>query len=124
MSLDTMVPLIDADLRVPQILPDDSARTRKSDPVTSHQAADATAHKVHPSQQYVLDTLMWYGPMADHELVEFHENEVAVNGGTRYSASRLRSARAEQVKFGNIEDSGVRTTTPGGGATKVWRVTR
>lgn len=102
----------------------DSARTRRSDPVTSHEAADSTTNSIHFSQVYVYDTLRWHGPFADHELVEFHEDEAAhapYNVPQKYSASRLRSARAELVEQGRVVFTGEFVLTDSGRRAKVWR---
>ena len=96
----------------PQILPDDTARTRRSDPVTSHEAADS--NDVHGSQVSVLLILSMSGPLADHELVERIKD---------YSPSRVRTARHEMQEAGLIEYAGFDRLTAGKRRTQVWQVT-
>jgi len=96
----------------PKILPDDTARTRRSDPITSHEAADT--NDVHGSQVAVLLTLAASGPLADHELV-------ARIGF--YSPSRVRTARHELAESGLVEFAGIYRLTAGKRRTQVWQVT-
>jgi len=97
----------------PQILPDDRARTRRSDPLTSHEAADT--NDVHGSQVSVLLTLSMSGPLADHELVERIKD---------YSPSRVRTARSELVEMGMVEFTGFYRLTAGNRRTQVWQVVK
>lgn len=55
------VPLFEG-LEVPQILPDDSARARRSDPVQSHMAADRSAKALPLVRQRVLRLVAFHGP--------------------------------------------------------------
>ena len=116
------MPVTEQDTRRRQILPDDTARVRQSDPITSHEAADS--NDVKASQRYVLETLQVFGPLADHELVEFYEAEkhlIADLFGT-FSPSRLRTARKELVEAGLVEFTGKHTMTDHGCRAQVWAV--
>lgn len=123
MSLTSVaVPLFE-DEQVPQILPDDSPRVRKPDPITSHEAADSTFGKVAASREEVWHLLFIHGLLADHELVAAHSTSMARFGSEPlYSPSRLRSARAELVEAGKVEFSGIYRLTPSGRRTQVWQV--
>jgi len=69
---------------VPRIIPDDSARTRRTDPISSHEAADT--NDTAASSREVLWLLKSSGPMADHELI-------AVTGARVVSQKRYTPSR-------------------------------
>lgn len=97
------------------------ARTRKTDPTTSHEAADSNHDTVKQSQDFVADTLWLHGPLADHELVERCEAEFAAfPNNPRWSASRIRTARAELVDQGRVMFAGYFHLTPSGRRAQVW----
>lgn len=104
----------------------DNARTRLTDPITSHKAADSNASRVKESQSYVYALFVFHGAMADHELIQRAEHEQYLYGdkvdGT-WSASRLRTARHELVELGVVADAGMFRNTPFGRRAKVWQVT-
>ena len=50
------------------------------------------------SQKAVLDTLVEYGPLADHALVPIMQHESLA----RMTSSSIRSRRAELVKVGKV----------------------
>lgn len=89
----------------------DSARTRFSDPITSHEAADS--NNVHDSHTVVFGVLAEHGPLADHELVTWDDT---------FTPQRMRSARSELVELGKVEDTGIYRLTPAGRRAKVWQV--
>lgn len=114
------VPLFEG-LDVPQILPDDAPRVRRTDPVTSSIAADATAKKLAGSQQAVL-TALRERPMADHELVTAVQAD-AEWGKTRiYSPSRIRSARSELAEKGLVRKANFTRPTISNLPADVWEV--
>ncbi len=103
-------------MSVPQIvMNDDTARTRRTDPLTSHEAADL--NDVTASIGAVLDTLTQYGPKADHELHELMEYL-----GYPYTGQRIRTARASLVDRGLVRDAGYFHLTRRGRRTVVWEV--
>lgn len=87
---------------VPQIvMNNDSARARRSDPVESHMAADATTHQVWRSQEVVTQVLSEsYSPLDDLAILP---RAKAIDD---FSAARFRSARAELVKRGVVVSAG------------------
>jgi len=103
---------------LPQILANnDTARTRYSDPITSHEAADSS--NLAESSAAVLSLLVGRPDgLADWEIE--HDHRIA--GGT-YTGQRLRTARHELTELGVIEDSGVMKLTLSGRRCKVWRLT-
>jgi hypothetical protein len=80
----------------------DSPRARKTDPITSQEAADATAGSVAHSQAAVLSTLARTGPLSDVEIVDW----LSVRG-EHLSDARIRSARNELVERGYVMFSGM-----------------
>lgn len=103
-------------MSVPQILPDDAPRVRKTDPLPSHEAADATAGSVAASQVAVLDVLATaLMPVTDAEIVGYLKG--------RFSPSRIRSARHELEEQGRVRCAGV--VKPPGHRTRcrTWEVT-
>lgn len=113
------MPITTQDTRRRQILPDDTARVRQSDPTTSHEAADS--NDLAASRRYVMFMAHEYAPMTDHQL----EQRSQEAGGV-WSPSRLRTARNElmQPEYGALlrwtEDRGPSATRPEGA--QVWEV--
>ena len=91
---------------------DDSPRVRRSDPATSHEAADTT--NVLKPRRWVLETLA-REPFADHELVE-----IALNLGLHFTPQRIRTARAELTRMGLVEESGIFRMTESNHRAIVW----
>lgn len=98
-SLEDRVSAVSARQDMPPMLWDtDVPRTRLTDPVTSHEAADQTADTVAASQAAVLGVLRDFGPLADFE--------VAYRLAGRFSESRMRTARNELAANGLVEFTG------------------
>lgn len=106
----------------PQIvLSGDNPRTRRTDPETSHDAADR--NNIHGAQKEVLWYLALHN-LADHELVAMYEFDARMEGNTHpFTPQRLRTARAELVASGAVKFAGDYHTTPTGGRTRVWSLT-
>lgn len=100
---------------------EDAPRVRATDPVTSHQAADATRKSRAGSRDAVLAALLRDGALADHELVLAVQSDATWNGGRMYSPSRIRTARSELVERGLVEDAGFTRKTVSGLDAIVWR---
>ena len=113
--------LFDLEVR-PMIHPNDTARARKSDPTTSHQAADS--NNVQHSVDYVHSLLAHYGPLADHELVQRadHESDLCGDNVVTYSPSRLRTARNTLTQAGVVEFAGIYRLTATNRRAQVWQV--
>lgn len=95
---------------VPMVLPDDSPRVRRLDPVTSHEAADG--NKLPWSQSLVLKALGFWGSMAQFEA------ESLFNGIV--SPSRVRSAFSELELLGKVRRTDEFRLTPSGRRAQVW----
>jgi hypothetical protein len=83
-------------MTLPMVFPG-SPRVRRTDPVTSSEAADATEHTVWASHQAVLHILTH--PMTALEV------ETAATG-LPFSASRIRSALPELAELGFVVRDG------------------
>lgn len=92
------------------VFPDDTARTRKSDPVTSHESADS--NQVALSQAAVLTIFRTSEPLADFEV----QQKLA----GRYSPERIRTARHELAEAGVLTFTGYYHLTPRGRRAQVW----
>lgn len=76
-----------------------STRARKTDPDTSHQAADAQEPKLRPSQARVLAMFKLYGDLHDKQLQAYlHDMEKAAGFKKLMSPSGIRSRRSELSK--------------------------
>lgn len=108
--------------QVLSIFDEDSPRVRKSDPVTSHRAADETRKSVSGSRDAVLAALHRDGALADHELVLAVQADATWNGSRMYSPSRIRTARAELVEAGLVQATTYTRKTVSGLDAIVWEV--
>jgi hypothetical protein len=93
------------------------ARARKSDPVTSVEAA-ASVKNITATQERVLFILSTFGPANDEAILA----EWNMMGLPVISASGLRSRRKELVYVGLVEDSGARIKMASGRNSIVWQV--
>ena len=95
------------------------ARARRSDPETSHEAANSLpSDRLRASQDAVLAFLRRQGPMIDTVLVDTY------NGEVHQSPSGLRTRRSELVTRGLVQDTGVRVRLATGRNAIVWAVTQ
>jgi hypothetical protein len=91
------------------------ARARRTDPSTSHQAAQSVKD-ISTSQKMVLALLNTHGPMHDQQILfKYREGYFEM-----ISESGLRSRRAELVAKNLVQDSGQRITLPSGRKSIVW----
>jgi hypothetical protein len=95
---------------------EDTPRVRRSDPETSHEAADVT--NVEASIGAVLDTLTQYGPHCDWRL-----HDLMLGLGYNYTPERVRTARAALRDRGLVRATGNSDVTPTGRRTTIWAVT-
>ena len=92
----------------------DAPRARATDPLTSHEAADATQDTVAASQAAVRSLLLTRGDLTHMEMVQLLACE--------FSPSRVRTACHELVEAGIVEAGG--KVRPEGHRTRmtVWRL--
>lgn len=108
--LTSVQPALFEDEQVPQILPDDTPRVRKADPITSHLAADSISKDGRrDSQQHVLLDLKLYGRSAAWQIALRAELT-----GKRWSESRLRTALKELEGQGRVVRFSKSGVNPGG----------
>ena len=108
MSLLESIPMFD----VPMILPDDSPRAHRTDPITSHEAADS--NDVPLSHRLVMQTVDMAGGRG---LAQF-QAEAWLDG--QLSPSRVRSAFTELELLGKVARTDETRTTPSGRRAQVW----
>jgi len=93
----------------------DTARARRTDPITSHQAAASIdGERIRLSQHAVLRHFRRHGPMTDTELIEGYDGKIP------QTDSGLRTRRSELVKKGLLVDTGRRELLETGRSSKVW----
>lgn len=99
-----------------------TARARRTDPETSHAAAQSV--DVNPNQQGILTVFRRYKTMTDQEMVSHYDNaRLFENWGKRLpqqSESGMRTRRAELVKKGVIEWNGHKKVLDTGRQARVW----
>lgn len=106
------------DLNTPMVFPDDTSRTRRNDPLSSHLAGDASAVMVPSSRAFVLFILGELGPLSQPEIIN-----VARARDLHFSDSRVRSAVSELREDGRVEFTGYYHQTQFGNPTQVWQLT-
>jgi hypothetical protein len=91
------------------------AHARKTDPITSHEAADSVKDPT-ATQEAILKALK--RPATDVALVERYRN---LKNAPRASESGIRSRRAELVKRGLVVDTGLRAVLDSGRKAIIWK---
>lgn len=109
---------------VPIIFPNDSARARRSDPITSHLAADRTSGNLPQMQSLVLGIFKILGNATDEELGTYYAIEWHSQGWPQAHPDSPRKRRSELSARGLIQDSGERRANSFGSMETVWVVTR
>ena len=105
---------------VPMIFPDDSPRARRSDPLTSHRAADIT--RGYGAKTAVLSWLSIHKDgLTDDEIASKHIRSTRRSGTKALSGSRLRTARSELVRDKQVIAAGEGTSDAGNPA-QIWRL--
>jgi hypothetical protein len=94
------------------------ARARSTDPDTSHDAARSIGEMTE-KRQAVLDIIRAIGGGTDEDIIDAYRSSSA----PMQSASGIRTRRAELVRCGLVEDSGMRRNRSSGRHAIVWRVT-
>lgn len=111
-------------MTVPAIVPDDTSRARRADPVTSHAAADSiTADDREASEREVLEILADAGGPITADAVEQVHEVRTWQGKTprRWAGSRLRTAIKQLADDGRVVEAGEGKTRSGRRA-RTWRV--
>lgn len=102
---------------IPQIVTNlDTARARKADPLTSHDAADSNQNREEVSE-HVRHLLSRFGPMTDQELtVRFFADSTSPEA--HFDSPRKR--RSDLTKAGLVIPTITRRPTATGRASTVW----
>jgi hypothetical protein len=95
------------------------AFARKSDPVTSYEAA-ASVHSITETQRAIF-TALSNRPMTDEQLVDAYYQMVDFGSAPLASPSGIRSRRAELVQMGYVIDSKERQRLASGRNAIVWK---
>lgn len=99
-----------------------TAYARRTDPETSHEAAQSIrSDKLRRSQEAVLALFRAQGAMTDVELVEFYAKRAEFGRVVPQSDSGIRTRRSELVTAGKVIDSGERVKLPSGRRAIVWK---
>lgn len=98
------------------------AKARRTDPVTSHQAAQSVANQTEV-QHAILEVLKHAGPLCDQEIIRAYIRSEYAASFPRQSDAGLRTRRAELVAKGMVRDSGTRVKLPSGRSSIVWEAT-
>jgi hypothetical protein len=94
---------------------DPRTRARRTDPQTSHDAAESLdARYIRESQAAVRAFLLIHGPMTQSELCRRYDGEPA------QSDSGLRTRLSELVQGGLARDTGEKTRLPSGRWAIIW----
>ena len=101
MSITHMVP--------PMIRPDDTARTRKTDPHTSHLAGDVSAHGLRDAKTRVLELVSVHAPVTGSELNDLYRLTADRVGWRRLAWDSPRKRASELARDGFLEVVGVQT---------------
>lgn len=97
------------------------ARARKTDPVTSHEAAATISEPVTHSRMKMVELLLQAQSMDDETLVDLFHSSAAIGLCKMASPQGIRSARANLVKDGKVQAvDGVFTKTRMGNNAHVW----
>lgn len=95
------------------------AHARRTDPQTSHQAAERV-RRIRESQADVLTAIRLFGPISDEQLIKKYRANVYM----WQSDSGIRTRRSELVKLGVVVDSGLRGRTASNRQTVLWKVAK
>jgi hypothetical protein len=104
-------------------LPDPHAVARRSDPWTSHAAAQSIpSEKLRASQKAVFDCFELHGSMHHDRLLELYQRDAFRYGWPRQSASGLRTRTHELVALRRLRKSDQVVTLESGRKSIVWEI--
>lgn len=109
---------------VPIIFPNDTARARRTDPETSHAAADRTSGTLPYMQSLVLGIFKILGNATDEELGTYYAMRWSHEGWPQAHPDSPRKRRSELTARGLLTDSGERRANSFGSMETVWVVTK
>jgi hypothetical protein len=98
---------------IPQILPDDTARTRLTDRLTSHLAGDKSQVNMTAIEQAVLRMVAERGNAVGTELNVFYSEEWMYRGWPQKAWDSPRKRAGELLDAGLLAEAGTRRGTAG-----------
>lgn len=104
----SLQPALFDDVTVPALFPDDSPRVRKSDPLTSHAAADASQAGLKDARHNILQILRDHESLTGTEINEQYSLYSSRLGWRRLSWDSPRKRAGELAKDGFLEIVGTR----------------
>jgi hypothetical protein len=96
------------------------AHARRTDPVTSHEAAASVSKKMRANQRAVLTVLARIGPSTDIDLVDQYDRLARKLDLPRQAGSGIRTRRDELRRQGLVVDTGTKAILPSGRRAIVW----
>lgn len=97
------------------------AHARRSDPQTSHDAADSISDiELRLRQAAVLKLFEVMGPMEHQRLIAAYTAHGLRLGLPKQSESGIRTRCSELVSLGRVKDSGARVMLPSGRKSIIW----
>lgn len=109
---------------LPVIFPDDTARARRTDPSTSHEAADRTSGSLSYMQSLVLGIFKILGSATDDELGTYYTLMQSSQGWPVTHPDTPRKRRSDLTKRGLLVDSGETRVNSFGSPETVWVMAR
>lgn len=101
----------------------DKANARRTDPVTSHAAAESlTSTQLRKTQTAVQACFVKHGAMHDEALVAVYQATCLAEGWPQQSESGLRTRRSELVDAEMLRDTGRTVTLQSGRSSIVWNL--
>ena len=108
MTITEMIPLWESDM--PQIVMlGDTARTRKTDPHTSHLAGDVSAHGLRDAKTRVMQLVTMHAPVTGSELNDLYRLTADRLGWPRLGLDSPRKRAGELARDGFLEVVGTQT---------------
>ena len=97
------MPVTEQDTRRRQILPDDTARVRQSDPISSHLAADASQRNIKQTKRAVLLIVQQEGEIVGSEINDLYMLRASRSGWDRVAFDTPRKRAGELAADGFLE---------------------
>lgn len=107
---------------VPMITFGDAPRARRTDPITSHQAADGSAAGLSQMKQNILGLFREFGAMTDSELNDRYQQVWEERGWKPARPDTPRKRRSDLVAEGYLFATSETRVNGFGSAEQVWAV--
>lgn len=107
-----------------ELFGDDSPRARRTDPLTSHAAADKTAAELSEMKQRILGLFRELGRMTDSELNRIYLANADIRGWKPVRPDTPRKRRSDLTRDGWLVATEETRVNEFGSAEQVWEVAR